>query len=1054
MNDKGEINLYKVFFIICRLPTLNNELQCSLSKEEGIKNLQTVFIDNTEQNKIISVYSFDIIPKELKKKETQQKKLKIIINIKYNNINYIGTILLKENKNNFIYDFKIEYNNTNNIIIYLNKFEQLKIFTKALKILKIKQGDPLSLDLILDSRIFLFGENTTYYFDFYLEIFKQCYSTKEVKTLLMMFKLNKIKLPKYLNIKNYSSILNTIEKKPDLLTKHCSKNDNKEKYYKIFYTLLLYFRANYEKEKVDDLLNNKEFWKYYIDIIPINHQFYSNIEIPNELIDEIFKQKILSLDIIKGTLSYISSNRNKLIAMNKNCDSFCEYCTKYGIILKIMDLVYPNEVDNLKEIIFEIAIIINYELEKQKQFISFNEEFWKQYLKFEINKNFEKKNLIRIAILLCQNIDKDLDINNFELDLEENKNDLPDLAPLNKTKENNIIEKRLLMPTIGKVSVGKSYFLNSLFGIDFCQVKSDITTKFLLFIRHIDNLNEPKLYNLKPLKKENSYDFIKGDELITGEKKIKEKISDINKDPKNEGKPIFYMLEIEIKSIENKRFLNSVDFVDVPGLNETGTDYINIYFPYIREMIKYCLIIFSTENYNSKDSFEVINQVKNNIYIPIKNFLLILNKIDKADGKIEETIHDFKKIYFDYEGFNYYDNTLIPVNSLELKSEIQIEIDFYHFINYYFIEYYNIKKENELLSFLQYIKKKLLNIEKDKKQLLKCESKKLSYNQIMQIKNQFESFIRSMETKGYELNINLDDKTDIETLKMFYLCFLKKFLIPKNSYTLKEINNYFNKINDYSLPKKIENNYIDEEIFLYVQSEEHNLLKNLDHFFINTFSSSNLRKFGNIVPLLNEDFRILKNYILNSKLNYIPILGISNSGKSSFLNCLLQKDILSCNSSECTRRGMIIRYIEEKDNISLYSIKFKCFEIMYNTYYYYIKNKLISKNLEHIKEIINITNESYPQLEENSFFLLETNIQFLDDINLKLEIKNNICFIDFPGHNTNNNLFFEKNIYQNVLKMSSFFIYLNSGKAFKEESNKLLLSRLFKEVINIREGDI
>ena len=324
----------------------------------------------------------------------------------------------------------------------------------------------------------------------------------------------------------------------------------------------------------------------------------------------------------------------------------------------------------------------------------------------------------------------------------------------------------------------------------------------------------------------------------------------------------------------------------------------------------------------------------------------------------------------------------------------------------------------------------------------------------MEIKNQFESFIRSMEIKGYELNINLDDKTDIEALKTFYLCFLKKFLIPKNSYTLKEINNYFNKINDYSLPKKIENNYSDEEIFIYDQSEEHNLLKNLDHFFIKTFSSSNLRKFGNIVPLLNEDFRILKNYILNSKLNYIPILGISNSGKSSFLNCLLQKDILSCNSSECTRRGMIIRYIEEKDNISLYSIKFKCFEIMYNTYYYYIKNKLISKNLEHIKEIINVTNESYPQLEENSFFLLETNIQFLDDINLKLEIKNNICFIDFPGHNTNNNLFFEKNIYQNVLKMSSFFIYLNSGKAFKEESNKLLLSKLFKEVINIREGDI
>ena len=302
--------------------------------------------------------------------------------------------------------------------------------------------------------------------------------------------------------------------------------------------------------------------------------------------------------------------------------------------------------------------------------------------------------------------------------------------------------------------------------------------------------------------------------------------------------------------------------------------------------------------------------------------------------------------------------------------------------------------------------------------------------------------------------IDFDDKTEINALKMFYLCFLKRFLVPKNSNILKEINNYFNQINDYSLPKKIEINNSNEEIFIYDETEEHNLLKELDNFFIKTFSSPNLRKFGNIIPLLNNDFKILKNYILNSKLIYIPILGVSNSGKSSFINCLIQKDILSCNSSECTRRGMIIRYIKEKDTISLYSIKFKRSENLNKIYYYYIKNRLISKNIEHIKEIINITNESYPKSEEDSFFLLETNIKFLDDINMKSEIKNNICFIDFPGHNTNNNLFFDKNRYQNVLKMSSFFIYLNSGKAFKEESNKLLLSRLFKEVINIREGDI
>ena len=56
------------------------------------------------------------------------------------------------------------------------------------------------------------------------------------------------------------------------------------------------------------------------------------------------------------------------------------------------------------------------------------------------------------------------------------------------------------MPAIGNISVGKSLYLNSMLGIDFCQVKREITTKFILFLRHIDKLNEPRLYKLTPIK--------------------------------------------------------------------------------------------------------------------------------------------------------------------------------------------------------------------------------------------------------------------------------------------------------------------------------------------------------------------------------------------------------------------------------------------------------------------------------------------------------------------------------------------------------------------------
>jgi hypothetical protein len=92
---------------------------------------------------------------------------------------------------------------------------------------------------------------------------------------------------------------------------------------------------------------------------------------------------------------------------------------------------------------------------------------------------------------------------------------------------------------------------------------------------------------------------------------------------------------------------------------------------------------------------------------------------------------------------------------------------------------------------------------------------------------------------------------------------------------------------------------------------------------------------------------------------------------------------------------------------------------------------LISENLEEIKEILSILNESFPTEEKDSFLLLEINIKFLE--NSKVIKKSDVCFVDFPGHNTFNNSFFDNNIYQKVLKMSSFFVYINSGKAFKED---------------------
>jgi len=1205
----------KVFLIVSNQESLNDKIEYYLecdNKVISLDKLFTKFLKNNKKDFIISIYSSSINKLGKNNYDKQNKKYKAIAILKYNNNIFKGLFFYKEDKSNFIYDLKFEENDQKispPINLNFTKLEQLKLYSELLKELRIKQGEPLSKALLIDSQLFLKGNNSRYHLDFYLEIFKQCYSKKEIKTILMMFKLNRVILPNEMKVKDYSSILKIIEKKPNIIIKYCSQNDNEEKYYIIFYTLLLYFNSNYDSEEASYLLSKKELWKYYIQILPMNYKYFQNITLSEELINEILNQTNLNYEIIKGTLSYLDSFEKILIVINKNIEKIFECLKKEGKKLKMSELVNLKMTDNIK-FSSKIEKILKYQSEKKVEFIIFEKDFLNNYNKIDdkkkeinevenegcplpasnkneneneikniktnkINEEIEDRNnncknetTEKNCIILEQGTNKNRDnllnynktkedenlnikiilqneknitdeeerkgdenksekkedekINNIkeyndgEIKLKKNekmklddkkeeleeelikiinqkqkneKDKIKEIKNINKnifnisiieTKKNiykkknilarsynnknmrigginngDIIEKRLLIPTIGNVSVGKSYFLNSLFGIDFCQVKSQITTKFVLFIRHIDNLNEPKLYQLFPVEAKNkSYDFIKGN-IILGEKQIRDKIIEINNLCIDDKEALFYMLEIEIKSIKNKEFLNKFDFMDVPGLNESGTDYINLYFKYIKNLIKYCLIIFSSENYHSKDSIEVIKRIQKNIYVPIENFLLILNKIDKVQGKTEDAIHNFKKILLNYYTFNCYNNTIIPVNSLQLNSEIKIEKNFYHYLNYYFMEYYKYNnKTDEDFSFLEFIQNKIENIYSDPEKKVLVNEKLKNLN-IQSIKQVLDYFINEKKGKGFNLMIDLEDEDDINYFKKFYICFKEKIIFPENSNTLKEINKYFEEIKDYSLPEQEKTIKKNEEIFIYNDSEEHKLLKKLSEFFKTFFDSTKLKKFGIIINLLNNDYKILKNYILNSNLLFIPILGASNSGKSSFINCLLHKDILTCGSSECTRRGIIIRYIEDRNRMSLYSIKFKKdINETFDKYYYYTKESLLSNKIEHIKEIIQILNENYPSKEEDCFLLLEINIPIFDEFGLELDIKNNICLIDFPGHNTNNNLFFEKEIYQNVLKMSTFFIYMNNGKAFKEDSNKLLLSKLFKEVISIRVGDI
>ena len=357
---------YKIFIIVSNQKYLNDKIEYYLEANNKVINLDKSFTKILKNNKgdfSVSIYSSCINKLGKSNFDSQTKKYKVIVALKYNNNTFKGIIFYKEIKNNFIYDLKFEENDQKiSPPIYLNftKLEQLKLYSELLKELKIKQGDLLSKDLLVDSQLFLIGNS--YHFDFYLEIFKQCYTQKEIKTLLLMFKLNRVILPKEMEVKYYSSILKMIERKPNIIIKYISEKDNVEKYYKNFYTLLLFFNSNYDSEELSSLLSKKELWKYYVEILPLNHKYFFNVSLSEELINEILKQKNLSYEIIKGTFSYIDSFEKILIIINKNIVIISECMKKEGEKLKLSEFINSKMKDNIKIIgseIEKILIIIN-----------------------------------------------------------------------------------------------------------------------------------------------------------------------------------------------------------------------------------------------------------------------------------------------------------------------------------------------------------------------------------------------------------------------------------------------------------------------------------------------------------------------------------------------------------------------------------------------------------------------------------------------------------------------------------------------------------------------
>ena len=246
------------------------------------------------------------------------------------------------------------------------------------------------------------------------------------------------------------------------------------------------------------------------------------------------------------------------------------------------------------------------------------------------------------------------------------------------------------IPVIGKISSGKSTFLNSLLGIDCLESATKITTKFICIIRHNEDNETPRLFPAIKVERKSkinpkAINFIK-DEKNELKGDLKEHIKNINQKIEKcenlEELPIeefFYILEAKLDIFKGENFIYSkmFEFLDVPGLNEIKEFYLQRVIPYITPNTHFSIFLFDaggSEDEGSKVLFNKFIHLMNSK--TKKNSFFIYNKLDKLRnsnlGDLNE-IEEKKVLYFKNDIlFREYklklkNNHLIGLDSLQLK---------------------------------------------------------------------------------------------------------------------------------------------------------------------------------------------------------------------------------------------------------------------------------------------------------------------------------------------------------------------------------------------------
>ena len=529
--------------------------------------------------------------------------------------------------------------------------------------------------------------------------------------------------------------------------------------------------------------------------------------------------------------------------------------------------------------------------------------------------------------------------------------------------------------------------------------------------------------------------------------------------------------------IANKSNLNYTPSTEEELTNynfENEINYLTQIFKIIKNQMKTGIFIFSIDKYQLAENYKIIGKLKLILDRPIENFLILLNKMDTSDN-IEEDIKSLKGRFlqeFPNGGFNITRNTIIQCSSFQLENELNMDKNFSNFLYYHYINFIMNKKEckdfiESLKDFTNYFLKK--DIESIDRKTFENNIKSIRNDkELDNIKILIETINKNHDVLKYKLlisesdfdksyitncldeieeddcgNINLvDQKNNTILILYYYYLFKNKKIKLFKSKNIQEIINYFT-------IKNMNRDFGYEEVQKYLKELEikETYDKKIDNILklVNEFDEKYEKEGINLD--LREGFkRSMKSMIdvfKTSKMFFVPLIGVYNSGKSTILNNIIGYDLLPTNNGECTKKGILIKHWDYDIPI-IRKAKF----IVENTgsdndiCYFHIKDEIIAHGDENVKNILKGLNCHFIEKEEDFFYIINVKIKFLDIFTNDNDIKQNICFIDLPGYGTKNKSE-AKNIYSKFIKSCKLFLMI-SRDHFEDISNIEKINNIIK----------